>query len=577
MRFLAVLLLSGCVAFGQAFTVRDIPFMAQGGVTDWAQRVINNGGAIPSVGTISCMETLRTTLIAQGITNKIYSLCVFVPDSVIASATPLFLHKGYPMWTNNFASGDLNIYGLKGNGTSLAMDTGVKGKAGQAANVTTGTRGVSVLITEASTNLAGAVIGIRDGAGEPLIVLQPSFSGRTEWYPGAIIGGNNALTNDFDRVGYVSGNVNTNTGTTNIMIFVASPLESHKVITNKVTTGAGGIFPATTTENTISVFAYKYDGTNNAWTTDRMSMAMVHDGLTQTESSNVWVAIQTCRQCLGGGDGDPIHDFNRKVVAGGGAAISTTTSNALRTFRQGMDTDALLYQIVVANCFVPDNLTAARTPLLWQAGHQIWTNAAFGATNLSVNGLAGNGTTKYLGLGINPVNVTYGGFGSANVGITALIFNIVASGAGATIGGSGTAASSFFTLYNGGGNLTFHCWKVTTVNTDFVLRAAPSPGATWPGYISGNRTAANAIRLDWVTNGVHNIATNGTGNQTGSTATITNLYAFASSAPGLTPGNFSDNTISFVSLHPGLTQTQSSNLWWRVANLRTNLGGGIPP
>ncbi len=85
------------------------------------------------------------------------------------------------------------------------------------------------------------------------------------------------------------------------------------------------------------------------------------------------------------------------------------------------------------------------------------------------------------------------------------------------------------------------------------------------------------MALYWVTNQVHNIATNTTSVQTGSSATITNLYAFANHPAGGVPGSFSDRTASFVALHSGLTQTESSNLWYRVAILRTNLGGGVPP
>src|SRR5688572_13026363 len=94
--------------------------------TDWSQRVVANGGAVPSQQTIQCMETLRLTLIGMGLTNKLYTLCVFVPDSVIAASTPLFKHKGSDPWTNFFfAQTNLNIDGLKGDGIQKAFDTGV--------------------------------------------------------------------------------------------------------------------------------------------------------------------------------------------------------------------------------------------------------------------------------------------------------------------------------------------------------------------------------------------------------------------------------------------------------------------
>src|SRR5688572_20820326 len=151
MRFLAALFLLLPLCVRAAVPIDFAPFMTGNLITDWSTRVIANGGTIPSQSTIKCMENLRVTLIAQGITNKIYSLCVMVPDSVIAAATPLFIHKGYPMWTNNFVSGDLTVEGLKGDGTSKAMDTGVKGKTGEGSTALTGnSRGLSFLLTDSN-------------------------------------------------------------------------------------------------------------------------------------------------------------------------------------------------------------------------------------------------------------------------------------------------------------------------------------------------------------------------------------------------------------------------------------------
>lgn len=545
-------------------------------ITDWANRVVANGGAMPSQATIACMETLRASLVALNVTNKIYSLCIFVPDSVIAAATPLIIHKGYPMWTNNFVGGDLNTYGLKGDGTTKAMDTGVKAKIGEAVNANTRTRGLTVLVTESDSNNASAgVMGQRDEGGTVLELLLVSAAGITEWYPARNTVSDFIVTNDFTRVGYISGNVTTNDGTatTNMNLFFASPGEAHKLIATRVPTQ--NPLSVTTTEETIACFAYRYAATNAGFIAMRMSMAMVHDGLTQTESSNIWWAVKTCRECLGGGDGDPVHDFNRKVVAAGGANISATTSNALRTFHSGVDADGLLYFINAANCYVPDNLTAARTPFLYQAGNQIWTNVSFAASNLTVNGLTGDGSTKFLGTGLKPSTLTYGGFSDTSAGLSVLIFNVGTDANALNIGSTGTTANGTFAVGNQVGFLVFYCWIFTTVNTDFVIRTAPNAG--WEGYLSGNRLANNVIRLDAVTNGVHNVFTNATGATASNNNTMTNAFAHAVANGLNAAANFSDQTVSFIALHPGFTQTQSSNLWNRVKDMRNAFGGGVPP
>ncbi len=370
-------------------------------------------------------------------------------------------------------------------------------------------------------------------------------------------------------MGYLSGNRSGS----NQILCLASPIESHKVISSNATAFSllnAGI------SSTLSFYRTVVEGTNNGACLLRLSMGCVHEAFTESESSNFWWAVKTCRQSLGGGDGDPIWDWGRYVTNFGGAAISVGTSNALRGFRQGLDTDGLLYNMISVNALVPDNLTAARVPIVWQAGLQIWTNVLFDATNLTVNGLHGNTNSKYLGTGLNPAGITYAGYGSGNNGQTLLVYGNTNEASGLDFAGSGTSASSLYGLQISSGLLAFYDWKFVNINTNYLQRAAV-PAAFWKGYLSGNRTASNAFSVFWVTNGVHNVMTNGVQLMTSGSPTITNLYAFASSAPGLVAGGFSDHTISFMSLQAGLTQTQDSNLWYRVAILRTNLGGGVPP
>lgn len=549
-------------------------------ITEWGQRVVNNGGPRPSQNTMRCMEELRTSLLAQGITNKLYTLGVLVPDSIIAASTPLIRNKGFDPWINTeFGATNLNVDGLKGDGLTKCLDTGVEA-TNNAAYSNGFLVGMSMVVSESNSNKVSIDMGSRSaGAGENLLLLVSSggvAGGRTEFYPGGTASGLQFLaTNDFVRVGYVSANNMTNAGVTNNVIYIASPLEPHRLyasepfaLPNPQIAGSGS--------KSVILFGTKQAGTNNISSGLRISAALVHFPFTETESSNVWWALKTCRECLGGGAGDPVKDWARRLVELGGPTLSTTSSNALHGYYSRMGEANLIKDMVVANCYLPDNLFASRTPLIWQAGNQVWTNVAFGETNLTVDGLKGNGTTKYLGTGITPTIINPP-FSSISAGLSVLTFEIPASAVMQDFSGSGTAASSAFSApFNNAGILNFFCFKFVTVNTEFLAITAPSPGATWPGYLSGNRTAANAIRLDWVTNQVHNIATNGTGVQTGSTATITNMFAHASSAPGLVPANFSDHRISYLAIHAGLSQSQSSNQWTAVANLRTNLGGGVP-
>jgi hypothetical protein len=574
MRFLALLFLLPLTVLAQG-PVAFIPFMMEEPTTDWAQRVVANGGAMPSANTITAMETLRTTLISMNLTNKIHSLCIFVPDSIIAATTPLIKHKGADPWTNSgFVIGDLNINGLKGDGSSKFLDTAIKAKDGEAYG-TSENCGLSVVLTEGATNRTETVIGYMDpDSTQDALELQVSSTQASGafadvWFPGLTVGALNFIsTNDWERIGFVHGARDTNG---NVSLYVASPLEAHKSLVN-MTSGTGA---ALTTDNTIPVFVRRRGGTNQSdtFSISRLAMACLDTGMIASESSNLWFAVNACRQSLGGGTGEPVHYYNLKIVNAGGAAISSTTSNALRTFYTGLDTDVLLYKMIVVNPYVPDNLTAVRTPLIWQAGSQYWTNNNFGSTNLSVNGLAGNTTSKSLGVGINISTLTTRGFSSTSAGATRMVSIILSNNSTHALGTFGTAASSIFTVNNYSGVVQFYAWKSVNINQNFLSWNVPY--TNFASYLSGNRTAANAIALYVGTNGTHYLATNATGAQTGDTSTMTNFVTHAiSGSSGIQL--WSPDTISFIAVHSGLTQTESSNLYNRVHTMRTAMGGGSP-
>ncbi len=540
--------------------------------TDWELRVLANGGPQPTANTVQCMESLRLNLIALGLTNKIYSLCIFVPDSVIAATTPLFKHKGSDPWTNfNFAQTNLNLDGLKGDGTSKALGTGVQAIEGGA--FADKQCGISVVISESDSNRNEFAVGFSIPDASQGLLLSPSSGGIMGYNSATTGSGEFISTNDFVRVGYISANTITNAGTTNQSIYVASALENHRLFVTEPYFAAGTP-PAG--EKPISAFAQRRDGTNTGWSAQRMSMVAIHAAFTQADSSNFWSAIKGCRECLGGGTGNPVQDWSRRLVEAGGPTISTTESNAAATYWRIMgDSQTLLNKAIAANIYFTNNLFAARTPLIWKAGNQFWTNTAFGETNLTISGLTGNGTTKFLGTGINPSTLNYGGFNDVNAGLSVLIANVTTDANVFNVGSAGTTANGLFAVGNQNGNLVFFNWIFTTVNTDFVIRAAPNAG--WEGFLSGNRTAANAIRLDAVTNGVHNVFTNASGSTASVNNTMTNMFAHAI-ANGLNAAtSFSDQTVSYLSIHAGYSQTESSNEWWAVKSAREIIGGGVPP
>ena len=132
-------------------------------------------------------------------------------------------------------------------------------------------------------------------------------------------------------------------------------------------------------------------GTIAQYNAKRISFLCVTKGLTSAADNLLWGLVKTCRDSLGGGAGSPVDNWARKVVVAGGAAPSSATKTALKTFYSALNLAGLLPKMVAVNPFVPDNLIASTVPLIWEAGNEQWTNHNFVAGDLTVNGLIGDG------------------------------------------------------------------------------------------------------------------------------------------------------------------------------------------
>lgn len=566
-----LLLLSGFTAQAQFGAPNDLAFGGSAsGLTDWASRVIANGGSVPTAVSMNAMETLRTGIISAGLSNKIFDLCVFVPDSLIAATTPLFHALGSDPWTNtNFVSGDLNVNGLKGDGATKFLNTGIPIGVLTAAPRTN--RGLTVLVSESENNQTGVDIGFESSAGvDPLLLNVSSNSGKTEMYVSSISGGTFATASDYRRSGVVSGNCVASV----ITIYGQSLLVPQQVI---ATLSQASI----SYSGTVRLFAFCYSlaGAPTSHSAKRISVISVHDGLTAAEASTFSTLLLACRTALGGGTGDEINNWAQRVVAYGGADPASGTKTALRTAYASLATAGLLTNSVALNFIVPDNLTAARMPLVWQSGAECWTNQLFGTTNLTVNGLTGDGSSKYLRTGIIPASVPANTGFSVTSGGQSLVI-VTNSGSGYDFGTQSTASQQF-ALVNDTGVFKLYCWDFNSINNNNLAVTAPSPGVTWAGFLSGNRTAANAIALYAANTGsTFGTLTNATGTQTANLLLYTkSMLAFAlgsGATEGVPIGGYSPHTVSFIGLTAGLTSAQSSNLYYIVSTARSALGGGNP-
>ena len=274
-------------------------------------------------------------------------------------------------------------------------------------------------------------------------------------------------------------------------------------------------------------------------------------------------------------------DWPSRVVANGGALPSANSTNSVNIFYTHLVLTGLTNKLISVIGFAPDSLIAATTPIYLQDGYPLWTNVNFGESNLTVNGLQGDTGTKSLLTGLFPATMSAGGFTDISAGISLMIYSATNTDldfASFEFSGEGSALGTRWGLHQVNSHILYYCWLNTSVNAGYLIRPLPNANSNWSGYISGNRTAADAFRIDMVTNGVFNIYTNNIGTVAGNNNnSITNTRAFASYNPFTqAAAQWSDRTVSFLAAHGGLTFTESSNLMYGTFQLRTNFGGGVP-
>ena len=87
---------------------------------------------------------------------------------------------------------------------------------------------------------------------------------------------------------------------------------------------------------------------------------------------------------------DVVASWAERVVINGGVKPLQSTIDTLYTFYNGLVSAGLADKMIAVNCFVPDNLIAAITPLIVHpevGGFDPWTNVGFVAGDLSPAGL----------------------------------------------------------------------------------------------------------------------------------------------------------------------------------------------
>jgi len=268
--------------------------------------------------------------------------------------------------------------------------------------------------------------------------------------------------------------------------------------------------------------------------------------------------------------------WKNRVVAGGGDVPSISTLNVLNTFYNGLLNAGIASLMVNVNCFVPDNLQAALTPLIAVSGNgsptgtnvNNWINTNFVAGDLSTNGLKGNASNKYLKSGVIPSAC----LGAQSAGITLYnTFSEITTNVDISVTGTPQGQSQIMLLLNYTGYGTF--FDVYNDTTGRINSGGGSALAGGVGYCSGNRTDSTTSYVYKATSAISHVAIAGPGGTNTGGAVTKEIYVYCQNTNG-SPTLYVAKQFSFVAIHFGLTAAQSSILFNLVQAMRISFGGG---
>ena len=297
-RVLIVFWLSCLAVFGQQSLLisgnATIPLAPN--YDQWTKRIVAAGGSPTSSNTLWAVTQFTNGLSSDGLLTKMYSVLVFVPDSVIAACTPVVATKGLDSWTIiGGTNWDLTVNGLKPGATNSYIKSGFNPST-DFNSITD--FGVSAYETAFSSSSTCPAIGCSDaaGGGDNLVKLFCVWSGTTHFFFGCITANFvNVAASATRKYGFVCGVRDAASG--GLKMYHRNP---ENAITTVATVNGGGTLP----NQQIWCFQDNLAGNPDTVAFNRrLSYAAIHTKLTQAEADTLYGRIITLRDALGGGTG----------------------------------------------------------------------------------------------------------------------------------------------------------------------------------------------------------------------------------------------------------------------------------
>lgn len=259
---------------------------------NWSNNVVANGGASPSIATVTNLTIFGAGLNNDGLLNQslgatpsIWHLNAIASDSLIAGLTPQIYYFGNQPWVNhNFVLADLTVNGFTGDGATKYADTGFNPATVFNASKIGGLSSYAYVAAGASGFTLAANIG------GTALYLEPKFTDLNA-YTGDSIDTITVVGSPGD--GFYSGN---RTGASTHLLYFANSG------TGWASVGTSAAVAVTTYPNgAIYFLAQHFNATINNFSSSTCSYVSLHNGFSSASGQKEYNHVQTLRTALGGG------------------------------------------------------------------------------------------------------------------------------------------------------------------------------------------------------------------------------------------------------------------------------------
>jgi hypothetical protein len=260
-----------------------------------------------------------------------------------------------------------------------------------------------------------------------------------------------------------------------------------------------------------------------------------------------------------------------RVVVNGGTRPTDNTITAMNTFYNSLVSSGIDSKMISVCCFVPDNFTAAITPLINKAGNDPWTPVNLSSSNLGINGITGsnppNPVSSYLKTGANPATCYAS---NDDGGFTIYTLTPASYPRGSMISTDGVHYAGVYTDGTAIRAGLYQAWSLTQSNDNTT--SGSNNNFT---FCSVSRTSAISLAL-YEANSIMGFLTRNTGADLPGARPNFDVWLNCWNNAG-SPINFPSAPFviySFAAIHNGLTAIETQDFYNAVQTLRISLGGG---